>query len=615
MGLITKMRSQMQVVMWTILILFVISMAIGGLVGGANIGDIFGQRQINEIGSVNKKPIYYEDFNSFVSSEINRSTNNNPSLMADEQKEYTRAIVWERLINDLLIEEQIEKKAITVSDEEVLFQLQNNPPFFLRSNDLFQTNGEFDLEKYLEFILTPSQIDWRPIEQFMQNVYLPNYKLQQFIKNGVSITQDDILNDFKKRFIDYEIEILHVTDKAIDNDFHDSLLNDRPIEQELLKFYNSNLSNYEKSETRFMKFVKWPISTNSNDSLRTKIEAEDLILRLKDGEDFATLANQYTEDPSNFRDPSNPRGGSLGWFSPGQMLPAFNDAAFSANVGDIVGPVITQYGYHVIKIDRIKKDNQKNQVNASHILLTVKAGKDTKDELKNISSLFSLEASENGFTKQAELNNLEIFETTGLLKESIFIDDIGPVRSAVNFAFKNNPGSISDSFQNDDYFFVFQMDSIVKESFQTFEEVKDQIKNKLLSDLRKSEIKKIADEIDINDDSDFKSIASENPTFEYIEKSKSKLNGSFLSVGKSNYIVGALSNSYAGQVIGPIPTIRGQAFIRVLSIDEINRANYDQMKESIKFSLLINRQNISWDDWILSLRDNASIKDFRYDFY
>ena len=611
MGLITKMRSQMQIVMWTILILFVISMAIGGLVGGANIGDIFGQRQADEIGSVNKKPIFFEDFNSFVSSEINRSTNNNPSLMADEQKEFARAIVWERLINDLLIEEQIEKKAITVSDEEVLFQLQNNPPFFLQSNDLFQTNGEFDLEKYLEFILSPSQIDWRPIEQFMQNVYLPNYKLRQFIINGVSITQDDILNDFKKRFVDYEIETLHVTEKAIDND----LLSDRPTEQELLNFYNSNLSKYEKPETRFLKFVKWPISTNSSDSLRTKIEAEDLIFRLKDGEDFATLANQYTEDPSNFRDPSNPRGGSLGWFSPGQMLPAFSDAAFSANVGDIVGPVITQYGYHIIKINRIKKNNEKNQVNASHILLSVKAGKDTKDNLNNISSLFSLEASENGFTKQAELNNLEIFETSGLVKESIFIDDLGPVRTAVNFAFKNNPGSISDSFQNDDYFFVFQMDSIVEESFQTFEEVKDQIKNKLLSDLIKSEIKKIANQIDINDDSNFKSIANENPTFEYIEKSKSKLNGSFLSVGKSNYLIGALSNSYVGQVIGPIPTVRGQAFVRVLNIDEINQANYDQMKESIKFSLLINRQNISWDDWILSLRDNAKIKDYRYDFY
>ena len=63
MGLITNMRSRMQVVMWTILVLFVTSMAIGGLVGGASITDIFGGRQGNEVGSLNGKPILFEDFN------------------------------------------------------------------------------------------------------------------------------------------------------------------------------------------------------------------------------------------------------------------------------------------------------------------------------------------------------------------------------------------------------------------------------------------------------------------------------------------------------------------------------------------------------------------------
>ena len=73
MGVITNMRSQMQVVMWTILVLFVTSMAIGGLVGGASITDIFGQRQGNEVGSLNGKPIIFEDFNQLVSNEINRA--------------------------------------------------------------------------------------------------------------------------------------------------------------------------------------------------------------------------------------------------------------------------------------------------------------------------------------------------------------------------------------------------------------------------------------------------------------------------------------------------------------------------------------------------------------
>ena len=59
MGIITNMRNRMQVVMWTILVLFIISMAIGGLVGGASIGDIFGQQKGNHIVSLNGKPILY----------------------------------------------------------------------------------------------------------------------------------------------------------------------------------------------------------------------------------------------------------------------------------------------------------------------------------------------------------------------------------------------------------------------------------------------------------------------------------------------------------------------------------------------------------------------------
>ena len=89
MGVITNMRSQMQVVMWTILVLFVTSMVIGGLVGGASISDIFGQRQGNEVGSLNGKPILYEDFNQMVSNEINRLDALSGKEISDEEREYT----------------------------------------------------------------------------------------------------------------------------------------------------------------------------------------------------------------------------------------------------------------------------------------------------------------------------------------------------------------------------------------------------------------------------------------------------------------------------------------------------------------------------------------------
>ena len=606
----------MQVVMWTILVLFVTSMAIGGLVGGASITDIFGQRQINEIGSVNSNPILFEDFNSFVSSEISRSDGRNGQTLSDDQKEFIRAIVWERIISDLIIQEQIEKNKIVVSDSEVVFHLQNNPPSFLKSNAMFQTDGKFDFEKYLGAVLAPTSIDWRPIENFMKEVYLPNYKLQQYIINSASINPEIVKNDFRKRFVDYELEILHLTDKVIDNSKFDEKISNNINESVVQKFYSDNLENYKQQEKRFLKFVKWPILSTQNDSLRTKLEAEDIVFRLKNGADFASLANSFSEDPGNFIDPSNPSGGRLGWFSDEQMNPEFSRAAFSAEVGDIVGPVLTEFGYHIIKINDKNKKDKKNQVNASHILLTIKPGDTTKELIYNDARLFSLDATESGFENQANIENLQIFSSNEIVKESVFINENdGPIRSAVNFAFKNEVGAISDAFDNDDFIFVFYLDSILNESYLQFDDVKLEIENNLKSEFKREEIKSIAKSLEINSESNLADIAKENQSFEYIKSTKSKLNGSFLSIGKSNFVVGALLESSIGQLVGPIPTLRGQAFIKIVNIDEINQKDFDEMKDSIKFSLLINRQNLIWDNWLQAHRDNSDIKDYRYDFY
>ena len=126
MGIITGMRTQMQVVMWAILILFIASMAVGGLVGGASVVDIFGQNSSSNVGSLNGKPILVDDFNRLVFDEISRIEKQSGENMNDADREYVRAVVWERLIQDLLIQEQIEENKILVSDGEVLYQLQNN---------------------------------------------------------------------------------------------------------------------------------------------------------------------------------------------------------------------------------------------------------------------------------------------------------------------------------------------------------------------------------------------------------------------------------------------------------------------------------------------------------
>ena len=617
MGLITNMRSRMQVVMWTILVLFVTSMAIGGLVGGASITDIFSGRQGNEVGSLNGKPILFEDFNQLVSNEINRMDQQSGRLISDEEREYIRAVVWERLIADLIIQEQIVENKIVVGDEEVLFQMKNNPPPFLQNSDAFQSFGRFDLEKYLDAVLNPGQIDWKPIEDFMQNVYLPSYKLQQYITNSAAISSSDVLEDYKKRFLDYKIEVLHVTDKAIDQDFYNGLLADRPSDDELNKIYNENISEYDQPELRYLKYVKWPIISNATDSLRVKLEAEDLIFRLNDGEDFALLANTYTQDPSNSADPQNLKGGDLGWFNKGQLLPEFEIASFEAEKGSIVGPILTQYGYHVIKVNDKRTVEGNEQVNASHILLTIQPGRGTENELKDIASIFALEATEFGFFALADSLGLEIQESNGLRKESIFVDNFGVGRSAVNFAFNNVEGSTSDAIKNDNFYGVFFLDKVDKETVISFEDAKEDLKNEFLSEFKKNHIKTLAESIkdDNQGEMNLSEIYQENENLEYVAETNSALIGSFESIGKSNFIVGALADAKEGDILGPLPTLRGQAFLRVIDISDVVMIDFEEKKDSIKFSLLIDRQNAIWGNWLQALRDNADLEDYRYDFY
>jgi peptidyl-prolyl cis-trans isomerase C len=78
--------------------------------------------------------------------------------------------------------------------------------------------------------------------------------------------------------------------------------------------------------------------------VESELEAKEIKKRLKDGEDFAKLADEKSKD-------TNAEGGDLGFFTKGQMLKPFEDAAFALDVGEISDPVQTQFGWHIIKVE------------------------------------------------------------------------------------------------------------------------------------------------------------------------------------------------------------------------------------------------------------------------
>jgi peptidyl-prolyl cis-trans isomerase C len=78
--------------------------------------------------------------------------------------------------------------------------------------------------------------------------------------------------------------------------------------------------------------------------VKTEDQANQILKRLADGEEFDKVARRFSSCPSG------KNGGDLGWFGKGQMVPEFEKVAFENDPGKVVGPVKTQFGYHVIKV-------------------------------------------------------------------------------------------------------------------------------------------------------------------------------------------------------------------------------------------------------------------------
>jgi len=117
-------------------------------------------------------------------------------------------------------------------------------------------------------------------------------------------------------------------------------------------FYTNHPTDFEQPETVHVRHIllltmdtatRAPLPADQIQAKRKQID--DLLKRVKAGEDFATLAGQYSEDPG-----SKLKGGELPPFSHGEMVPEFEAAAFSMATNTVSDVVTTAYGFHIIKL-------------------------------------------------------------------------------------------------------------------------------------------------------------------------------------------------------------------------------------------------------------------------
>jgi peptidyl-prolyl cis-trans isomerase C len=221
------------------------------------------------------------------------------------------------------------------------------------------------------------------LRQILDNLIDRELLLQRAkaLKMAVPAQQVDTqMQELQKRFPSQEafekvLTAQNLTRDAVKKDVESQLLRQQLVQKEILDkvnvstgdvqtFYDKNKDKYvEEEQVRARHIlIRVPPEASPADDARLKGKADDALKRAKQGEDFAALATELSEDGSK------ENGGDLGFFPRGRMVPAFEEVAFTLQPGQTGEVVRTQFGYHIIKVEERKTgralsfDEAKSQV-------------------------------------------------------------------------------------------------------------------------------------------------------------------------------------------------------------------------------------------------------------
>ena len=282
-----------------------------------------------------------------------------------------RAQILASMISDRALALELASEYISVSEADAINLIKQAPAF--------QQNGQFSTELYERFLASMGKSDQQFVYELRgdlsRQLLLSSVSQTTIASNAMAQRIHDLLTE-QRTVRTFEIaadsfkKSVKVTDEEVADYYkqHQSLFNvpetvdieyvvlspavykDIPVsEDDVRGFYEQNLQRFSIPEERRASHILIAIDADKDEAAAKK-EADELYAKLQaDPKQFASLARKHSADPGSARE-----GGDLGFFRQGMMVPEFDRAVFAGKKGDLVAPVKTDFGYHIIRIDDIK---------------------------------------------------------------------------------------------------------------------------------------------------------------------------------------------------------------------------------------------------------------------
>jgi parvulin-like peptidyl-prolyl isomerase len=382
-------------------------------------------------------------------------------------------------------------------------------------------------------------------------------------------------------------------------------------DEEIETFFEDHKDEYKQNEKRELSYVLFPVKTTAEDTNRVFEDFDEIKGRLDNGDNFNDLALIYSMDPT-----AQKNKGDLGYFNEGDMAKPFSDAAFSAEPGTVVGPIETTFGWHLISVEDKKVENGQEQVKASHILIKVTPSRTTEDDQESKASYFSEDAKDAGFITIAEQDSLEIVKTSLFEEGSGYIPGLIKNNPAiVNFAFASKLNDVSGVYRLDEGYIVMMLSQIQEEGYQDIENVRRFLESRVRTEKAKERAKAYAETLEpkVTSGISFKSIANSDTVRKarYNVTGLVNMNSSIPGLGKSVEFTSTAFSLELDETSGLVETDRGYYYLKLLQKTSFDTTAYNSQKDVISRRLINQKRTQIFNDWYISLKDQADIVDNR----
>lgn len=339
---------------------------------------------------------------------------------------------------------------------------------------------------------------------------------------------------------------------------------------------------------------------------KAKVKADSIKQLIQRGESIAGLAVEFSVDEG-----SKVNGGSLGTFTRGRMVPAFEEAAFSGKAGDVV-VVESDFGVHVIKIER--------QVGNSKIAKTaiidkaIVAGRATQDAAYAKANAFYSEADKKNFKEVASKHGLNVETSARTLAMDGTLNGTEVPRELLRWAFGAKKDEISDKvYESDSHYIVARVTGIQEKGIQPLEAVKSEIEPAVRNMVKARMLKE-----------KMNNAISGSSSIDQIAQKVSKNVQTVENVVFANPVIPgiALENAVVGTVFGlqpnkPSAAIEGNQgvyAVQVIGFVNPKALSGDDLNKQQRQMMTTNTQR-AWGGIFRALQDNAKIDDNRIRFY